>query len=168
MPSVERSFDTNRASPCYFLSTKGKMENWCYERLFTFQVVIVITLLTINSDHVLRIYYVEVTQHIVYTLILSARLSIVASTCPRPGPEPTGPTSACLTISSKTDLNTNLPDTSAQIFSLHHTNLTEGSSRAVINYLNLQSLEWQSQIFMVGPFLFTVDKKKKKKETRGN
>lgn len=62
------------------------------------------------------------------------------------------------------DLNTNLPDTSAQIFSLHHTNLTEGSSRAVINYLNLQSLEWQSQIFMVGPFLFTVDKKKERKK----
>lgn len=143
------------------------MENWCCERLLTFHVVVVITLLTINSDHVLSICYGEVTQHIVYTLILSAILRHSGIHMPTSRTWTHRPDICLLNHQQQNwDLNTNLSYTSAQIFPLHHTNLTEGSSRAVINFLNLQSLEWQSQIFMVGQFLFTVDKEQRKlKET---
>lgn len=49
-----------------------------------------------------------------------------------------------------------------QIFPLHHAHLIKASLKAAINYHNLASLEWQSQILTVCQFLFTVAKEQRK------
>ena len=54
------------------------------------------------------------------------------------------------------------PTSGPKSFPLRRTDLAKASLKAVINYLNLLSSEWQSQILTVHQFLFTVAKEQRK------